>query len=78
MNLGFIAQDVEKVFPALVSEGPVKENGIRYKGLSYQDFGVLSVQAIKELKAEKDAEITQLQSEIKTLKARLDRLEAKK
>jgi hypothetical protein len=39
---GFIAQDVEKVWPEFVSE----KKG--YKGLNYSDFGVLAIAAIKE------------------------------
>jgi hypothetical protein len=42
-QIGFIAQEVEKVFPELITE----KQG--FKGLGYQDFGVLSVGAIKEL-----------------------------
>ena len=42
-QIGFIAQEVEKVFPELITE----RQG--FKGLGYQDFGVLSVGAIKEL-----------------------------
>ena len=42
--IGCIAQEVGKVFPVLFSE----KRG--YKSLSYSDFGVLAVGAIKELK----------------------------
>ena len=36
--------------------------------IPYASFGVLAVGAIKELKAEKDAEITAMQQEIRDLK----------
>ncbi len=42
-SYGFIAQDVEKVLPDLVHE----KDGL--KMLAYTDFGVISVQAVKEL-----------------------------
>jgi Chaperone of endosialidase len=48
-QLGIIAQDVEKVFPQVVSTGP---NGI--KSVSYGDMVAPLIQAIKELKAEID------------------------
>ena len=46
---GFIAQEVEVLFPEIVKEFP---NG--KKGLVYDDFSVLAIQAIQELKAEED------------------------
>ena len=43
-TIGFIAQDVEQVFPELVRE---MESG--YKGLVYDGFAVISIKAIQEL-----------------------------
>jgi F0F1-type ATP synthase epsilon subunit len=40
---GFIAQDVEKIFPEFVS---VAENG--FKGIAYSNFSVVAIQAIQE------------------------------
>ena len=57
-QIGFIAQDVEKIFPDLVTE----KQG--FKGLAYTDFGVLAIAAIKE----QQSAITKLQQEIATLK----------
>lgn len=48
-SIGFIAQEVEEVFPEIVYE----KDGI--KTLAYTDFAVLSVAAIQELKAEIEA-----------------------
>lgn len=48
-SVGFIAQEVEEVFPEIVYE----KDGI--KTLAYTDFAVLSVAAIKELQAEIEA-----------------------
>jgi trimeric autotransporter adhesin len=67
-KIGFIAQDVQKVFPDVntVSE----QNGML--GLSYDDFSVLAIAAIQE----QQKIITQQQKEIDELKERMDRLEA--
>lgn len=47
-TLGFIAQEVEEVFPALVnSEG-------EYKSLAYDHFAVLAIKAIQELSQQVD------------------------
>ena len=69
-SIGFIAQDVERLFPELVSV----TNDDRTPGvysLNYAGFGVLAVKAIQE-----QQEIIAAQGkEIDALKARLERLE---
>lgn len=70
---GFLAQEVEKVFPEWVNELP---NG--YKSLSIKGFESITVQAFKELKAEKDAEISELKLQLTDLEARLSALENRK
>ncbi len=47
-TIGFIAQDVEELFPEIIYEN----DGI--KSLAYSDFAVLAIAAIKELKSEND------------------------
>lgn len=64
-SIGFIAQDVEKIFPELV-----KTSG-KYKALSYDGFAVLAIKALQE--QQKIIKIQQ--SEINTLKARMNRIE---
>ena len=49
-TLGFMAQDVQQVFPELVSEN---EDG--NLGLNYDGFGVLAIQALQEQQAQIDA-----------------------
>lgn len=61
---GMIAQEVRRVFPEWVHEGP---DG--YLRLTFSGFEALTVEALRELRAEKDREIAALQ-------ARLARLEA--
>jgi len=71
-QVGFIAQDVEGVFPEWVSEG---ENG--YKYVAPRGFQALIVEALRELRQEKEAQIRALQDESATLRARLAVLEAR-
>jgi hypothetical protein len=52
-SIGFIAQEVEKVIPELVSTQN-DENDVQLKSVAYQNFVALLVEAIKELKTEID------------------------
>jgi hypothetical protein len=60
---GFIAQEVEQVFPEWVK---TDEDG--HKTISMSELNAVLVEAIKELKAEKDSEIAALRNEIEELK----------
>ena len=60
-QVGFIAQEVEKVLPEVVST-----DSEGYKSVSYDKFSAVLVEAVKELKKENDE-----------LKARLLKLEQK-
>ena len=64
--LGFLAQEVESVFPEIVND---REDG--YKGLAYDEFAVVAIQAIKE----QQAMIQQQQAVINDLLARVQTLE---
>jgi hypothetical protein len=55
---GFIAQEVERVFPEWVNED---KQG--YKSLSIAGFEALAVEALRELRAEKDAQMAALRAE---------------
>jgi hypothetical protein len=77
-SYGLIAQEVEEVMPALVTKD---EQG--FKAVNYSKLPVLMLQAVRELKAEKDKEVAALKMENDTLKQqikqqeeRLRRLEA--
>jgi hypothetical protein len=61
-STGFVAQDVQKVFPNLVRD---MEDG--YKGVVYDGFAVISIKAIQEL----TEKVTQMQEEIDGLKEAL-------
>lgn len=62
-HLGFIAQEVETLFPEMVM---TDENG--FKSVDYSRLTPVLVEAIKELRAEKDEEIAELKSQIDGLR----------
>ena len=67
---GFVAQEVEPVFPEWVGSttGDMKTLGI-------SGFEALTVEALRDLRNEKDAQIAALEKENTDLRARLDALE---
>ncbi len=71
IRLGMVAQEVEDVFPQWVDERP---DG--YKYLTFSGFEALAVEALRELRAEKDAQIAAQEEQIDRLEARLKALEA--
>ncbi len=62
---GFVAQEVETIFPDWVSTG---SDGMKMVGT--RGFESLAVQALRELRAEKDAQIAALQARVQELEAR--------
>ena len=66
VNSGLIAQDVEQVFPELVST-----DDAGFKMVNYSELPYLTLQAVKELKAEND----ELEAQLAALAERLARLE---
>ena len=69
-HTGFIAQEVQQVFPDWIGQTPDGYLTVGAKG-----FEALTVEALRELRAEKDAEIDSLHAQLDELGARLDRLE---
>ena len=72
-HVGVIAQELETVLPEAVFTG---EDG--YKAVDYGNITPLLIEAVKELKAEKDALETTVaaqQKENEEMKAKLDKLE---
>jgi hypothetical protein len=67
LEIGFIAQDVYEVFP----EYKTAKEKYDIWTLGYADFGTIAIAGIKELKAEKDNEIEELQSRIVELESKL-------
>jgi hypothetical protein len=72
LNSGLIAQEVEKVFPEMVS---VDAHG--YKTVNYSELPYLLLGAVRELKAENDALQAKLSTESDRLKAENDILQAR-
>jgi len=69
---GMIAQEVEKVFPDWVETAA---DG--YKRLTFRGFEALTVEALRELAAEKDAQVAALEARIAERDARLATLETR-
>jgi hypothetical protein len=87
-QIGFIAQEVEKVFPEWIDEiaaprggatkGVETDSGEKFKTVNVKGFESLTVQALRELRAEKDTQIktlsddnTALRDTVKAQEARL-------
>jgi len=79
---GFIAQEVEEIFPDWVADYPSLSAGgdgskeDPYKYIPARGFKAVTVEAIRELRAEKDAQIDALKQANSALETRLARLEA--
>lgn len=72
---GFIAQDVLKIFPSLVSHTVFKENNTDVYTMNYSGFGVIAIKGIQELMQTNDSlksEIENLKSEMRQIKAMLN------
>lgn len=67
---GFIAQEVEKVFPEWVN--PISGG---MKAVSPVGFESLTVQALREIREEKDSQIQTLRKQNEDLKSRLDEMQ---
>lgn len=70
-DIGFVAEDVAKVFPEVVffdAEGKVT-------GMDYSRLTAVAIQAIKQQQVKFDTELAKRDAENADLKARLDRLE---
>lgn len=72
-HLGFIAQDVEEIFPQLVQTENSEE---KYKSISYANTCAVLVEAIKEMRSEMNAENTLLKQEIASLKQEIETLKS--
>jgi len=70
VQIGMIAQEVEKIFPDWVDTAP---NGM--KRLSIHGFEALTVESLRELRAEKDAKISALEKSNAEMQQRLAVLE---
>jgi len=69
-HTGFIAQEVERVIPEWVDRG---NDG--YLSIGVTGFEAMAVEALRDLRAEKDGEVAQLRAENADLRARLETIE---
>ena len=78
INIGFIAQDVEKLFPEFVVPPSISERGESYYLMNYAGFGIIAVKAIQEQQQiieSQNEKIETLEEEIKTQQAKIDNIE---
>ena len=66
-RIGMIAQEVEEVFPDWVKEG-----GHGYKTLTFRGFEAITVEALRELREEKDRQLATRDAELAEQHARLN------
>jgi hypothetical protein len=69
-QIGMVAQEVEQVFPDWIDNDTQG-----YKTLTFRGFEALTVEALRELRTEKDAEIAALKKENENLKERVLKME---
>lgn len=78
--IGFIAQEVEKVFPQLVSKTTVGDTAEEINLLDYSGFGIIAISAIKHLRDELSLELENsqlLQNQITDQQRQIEELRAK-
>lgn len=68
-EVGFIAQEVQKVLPEVVTEGQILT-------LDYARLSAVAIGAVRELEARHRSELARRDEELAALRARLERLEA--
>ncbi|MEX2589815.1 MAG: tail fiber domain-containing protein [Chitinophagales bacterium] len=81
LHIGFIAQDVERYFPEIVSKDYTDENQSEFiYHMNYSGFGVLAIKAIQEQQeviGQQQKAIDLLQDELDALKAEFENLKNK-
>jgi hypothetical protein len=69
--IGVIAQELQPLFPDMVSSANNQQTGENYLTVGYGDFAVIAIKAIQELKAQQDAEVKDLKAQVAALKAQM-------
>ena len=72
-ELGMIAQDIEKSYPELVTYWKEAGSTEAYRGVDYERFTAVLLEAIKELKTQNES----MKKEVGFLKGRVEVLEKK-
>ncbi|MCF8244738.1 MAG: tail fiber domain-containing protein [Saprospiraceae bacterium] len=76
LNIGFIAQDVEKLFPELVTPPSINEKGETPYMMNYAGFGIIAVKAIQEQQVIIETQAKKIeaqQAEIDAIKTALEK-----
>ena len=71
--IGFVAQEIEKLFPEVVNKGGTNKAKDDYYTLNYGAIGPIAIQAIKE----QQEMIETLKTQVAQMASRIDQLEAK-
>lgn len=69
--LGVIAQELQPLFPHMVTEAEDPQTGETMLSVGYGDFATIAIKSIQELKAQHDKEVDQLKSRIADLESRM-------
>ncbi len=72
-SIGFLAQDVQAIFPELVAQSTNQKGEKGYLSINYGGFGVLAIKAIQE----QQTELELLKKENEALRAKFESLEAR-
>lgn len=75
-SLGVIAQELQPLFPDMISEQEDPNTKERNLAVGYSDFGIIAVKAIQELNEKHTAETKEYKAQIADLKAQLAELNA--
>ncbi len=78
LSLGFLAQEVEQLFPELVANKQKRDGEGSMLALNYAGFGVLAIKAIQEQQMQVDLlkkENEALRAKTESLESRLEKLE---
>lgn len=77
LEFGVIAQELEPLFPGIVSEATVPGETEPRKTVGYTEFATIAAKSIQELKARNDAEFSALRASVAAKDAQIAALEAR-
>jgi hypothetical protein len=80
VSLGFLAQDVQVLFPELVGQSPDRTGNGSFLNLNYSGLSVLAIKAIQEQQQQVEIlkqENTELKNQLNALAERLTKIEKK-
>jgi len=75
-SMGFLAQEVEKIFPELVRKPESKDPREAYYSLDYTGFGILAIKAIQEQQTVIESQQAELDAQRAVIQELLDRVKA--